>query len=91
MLERDDCPAKLMASAETPDVLVVGGGVIGLAAAWRLAQHGLRVTLLERRELGGGASRVAAGMLAPAAEAEFGAAGRSPERDRKSTRLNSSH
>ena len=52
-LERDDCPAKLMASAETPDVLVVGGGVIGLAAAWRLAQRGLRVTLLERRELGG--------------------------------------
>ena len=40
-----------MASAETSDVLVVGGGVIGLAAAWRLAQRGLRVTLLERREL----------------------------------------
>jgi glycine oxidase len=76
VLERDDCSAKLMASAETPDVLIVGGGVIGLAAAWRLAQCGLRVTLLERRELGGGASRVAAGMLAPAAEAEFGAAGK---------------
>jgi glycine oxidase len=56
------------------DVLVVGGGAIGLAIAWRCAQQGMAVTLVERDELGGGASRVAAGMLGPVAEAGFGRA-----------------
>jgi glycine oxidase len=51
------------------DVAVAGGGAIGLAAAWRAAQLGLRVTVLERDQLGGGASAVAAGMLAPITEA----------------------
>jgi glycine oxidase len=51
------------------DVAVVGGGVIGLAVAWRAAQRGLRVVILERGEVGGGTSRVAAGMLAPVSEA----------------------
>lgn len=47
----------------------MGGGVIGLTVAWRAAQRGLRVVVLERREPGGGASWVAAGMLAPVTEA----------------------
>lgn len=51
------------------DVAVVGGGTIGLATAWRAAQRGLRVQVLERDMLGRGASWVAAGMLAPATEA----------------------
>jgi glycine oxidase len=51
------------------DVAVVGGGVVGLAVAWRAAQRGLRVVVLERGQLGGGTSRVAAGMIAPIAEA----------------------
>jgi glycine oxidase len=50
------------------DVAVVGGGAIGLAIAWRAVRHGLRVVLLERSTVGGGASWVAAGMLAPVAE-----------------------
>src|SRR5919202_4169141 len=54
------------------DVVVVGAGVIGLACAWRAAQRGLRVLVLERDEPGAGASGVAAGMLAPVTEAEFG-------------------
>jgi glycine oxidase len=54
------------------DVLVVGGGVIGLNCAWRLAQRGARVAVLERDLVGGGASRVAAGMLAPVGELSFG-------------------
>jgi glycine oxidase len=55
------------------DVVVVGAGVIGLACAWRCAQLGLRVLVLEREgEPGAGASGVAAGMLAPVTEAEFG-------------------
>jgi glycine oxidase len=53
--------------------VVVGAGVIGLACAWRCAQRGLRVLVLEREaEPGAGASGVAAGMLAPVTEAEPG-------------------
>ncbi|MDX6689025.1 MAG: glycine oxidase [Solirubrobacteraceae bacterium] len=54
------------------DVIVVGGGVIGLAVAWRAAQRGRSVCVLERGALGAGASHVAAGMLAPVTEADPG-------------------
>jgi glycine oxidase len=54
------------------DVAVVGGGVIGLSCAWSLAQRGARVAVLERGEPGAGATRVAAGMLAPVGELTFG-------------------
>src|ERR1700728_3497293 len=57
------------------DVAIVGGGVIGLAVAWRARAKGLSVTVLERGVLGRGTSYVAAGMLAPVAEVEFGEAG----------------
>jgi glycine oxidase len=50
-------------------VAVAGGGVIGLSVAWRAAQRGLHVVVLERDEVGAGTSRVAAGMLAPVSEA----------------------
>jgi glycine oxidase len=52
-------------------VAVVGGGVIGLAVAWRLRQRGCVVTVYDP-DPGAGASDVAAGMLAPAGEASFG-------------------
>ena len=52
------------------DVAVVGAGAIGLAVAWRAAQRGLKVLVLERGEHpGAGTSSVAAGMLAPISEA----------------------
>ena len=54
------------------DVAVVGGGIIGLACAWYAARRGMSVVVLERDRLGGGASDVAAGMLAPVTEADFG-------------------
>lgn len=54
------------------DAVVVGGGLIGLACGWRAAERGLSVAVLERREPGAGASGVAAGMLAPVTEADFG-------------------
>lgn len=54
------------------DAIVVGGGAIGLACAWRAAERGLRVRVLERDEPGAGASGVAAGMLAPVGEATWG-------------------
>ncbi|MEU8183426.1 glycine oxidase ThiO [Micromonospora sp. NPDC049044] len=54
-----------------PDVAVVGAGPIGLAIAWRCAARGLRVVVHDPAP-GSGASAVAAGMLAPVAEAYFG-------------------
>ncbi len=51
------------------DVATVGGGVIGLSVAWRAAERGLRVIVLERGEPGRGTTSVAAGMLAPVSEA----------------------
>ena len=66
-----------MSSDQRFEVAVVGGGIIGLAVAWRARQRGMEVLLLERERIGRGASHVAAGMLAPVAEAEFGDAGRS--------------
>jgi glycine oxidase len=54
------------------DVVVVGGGPIGLACAWRAQQRGLRVLVLERDRVGSGAASVAAGRLAPTTEADFG-------------------
>ena len=58
--------------ANSFDVVVVGGGVVGLAIAWRARRRGLSVVVLERDRVGAGASGVAAGMLAPVTEADFG-------------------
>jgi glycine oxidase len=52
------------------DVLIVGGGVIGMSIAWRCAQRGLAVTVLDPA-VGAGASSTAAGMLAPVTELHF--------------------
>jgi glycine oxidase len=60
----------------SPDVAIVGGGVIGLAVAWRARERGMSVTVIERDATGRGTSHVAAGMLAPVVEVEFGEAGR---------------
>jgi glycine oxidase len=56
----------------TYDVVIVGGGVIGLCCAWRLAQRGAKTVVLDRAEPPAGATRVAAGMLAPIGELAFG-------------------
>jgi glycine oxidase len=56
------------------DVVVVGAGVIGLTCAWRLRQRGLSVAVFDSGQAGAKTSRVAAGMLAPITEVEFGEA-----------------
>lgn len=47
-----------------PDLVVAGGGIVGLTAALVAARRGLRVTLLDQPRAGA-ASRAAAGLLAP--------------------------
>lgn len=58
-------------SAASPDVLVLGGGIIGLVTAWRAAGRGLGVSVADPAP-GGGAARVAAGMLAAVTELHYG-------------------
>jgi glycine oxidase len=52
-------------------VVVAGGGLIGLSVAWRAAQRGFSVTVVDDAP-GAGASYAAAGMLAPVTEASYG-------------------
>ena len=49
-------------------VAVAGGGIIGGAIAWRLAQAGFRVDLFDTGVFGGQASSAGAGMLSPGGE-----------------------
>ena len=54
--------------SETDDVVIVGGGVIGLSIAYALAREGITSTVLDRRELGREASRAGAGLIPPASD-----------------------
>jgi glycine oxidase len=49
-------------------VVVIGAGVAGLGIGWRLVQAGAAVTVLERAQVGNGATTASAGMIAAAAE-----------------------
>jgi glycine oxidase len=59
-------------SKRSYDAIIVGAGIIGLSCAWRLSQRGARVALIDRTSPPAGATRVAAGMLAPVGELAFG-------------------
>jgi len=52
-------------SRPAAEVVIIGGGILGLATAWHLAQRapGVRVCLLERHQLASGATAQAAGLL----------------------------
>src|SRR5512142_2639027 len=49
-------------------VVIIGAGVAGLGIGWRLARAGAQVTVLERAQVGNGATTASAGMIAAAAE-----------------------
>lgn len=58
--------------ADTPDVIVVGGGIVGCATAYYLAREGLQPLLLERATTATEASGANAGMVGPIAGLESG-------------------
>jgi glycine oxidase len=60
-----------MSRTHTSDVLVVGGGIIGLVTAWRAALRGFATAVADPAP-GGGAAQVAAGMLAAVTELHYG-------------------
>ncbi len=66
MLHRPDCI--FMTLNSTQDVVIIGGGIIGLSLAQELALQKLSVTVLDRGQMGQEASSAGAGMLAPRAE-----------------------
>ena len=55
-----------------PKVAIIGGGVVGLGIAWRLAARRAFVEVFDRAAAGAGATHAAAGMLAACTEAEPG-------------------
>src|ERR1017187_4959692 len=55
----------LARSPDVMDVIIIGGGIIGASTAWRLAQAGAAVTLVDAGAPGGGGRLGGAGMLAP--------------------------
>ena len=54
--------------SSSPDVIVVGGGLMGCSVAYRLAERGLRVVVLEKSVPGAEASSAAGGILGPTVE-----------------------
>lgn len=61
----------MTSSSSAVDVVVVGGGVIGLATAWQTARRGLSVAVVDDARLAR-ASWAGAGMLAPVSEVSYG-------------------
>ncbi len=51
-------------------IAIVGGGIIGLSVAWRLAQSGWQIEVFDKAQVGQEASWAAAGMLAPGGEVD---------------------
>ena len=58
----------------TSQVVVVGAGVIGCAVAHELARRGASVRVVDRRDVGQGATQASAGVLAPYITAHVGSA-----------------
>ena len=55
---------------DSPEITVVGAGVIGCAVAYELGRRGAGVRVIESRDIGCGATQASAGVLAPFIEAD---------------------
>lgn len=47
------------------DIIIIGGGIIGVSSAYFLTERGFSVTLIEKNEIGAGASHGNAGLICP--------------------------
>ena len=54
---------------QTSQVVVIGAGIVGCAIAYELGRRGVHVRVIDRREVGQGATQASAGVLAPYIEA----------------------
>ncbi|MBP8535929.1 FAD-dependent oxidoreductase, partial [Streptomyces sp. MK37H] len=59
-------PTAIGPSRPPRSAVVIGAGMVGLATAWSLRNHGVEVTVVERRHPAAGASWGNAGWLSPA-------------------------
>ncbi len=57
-------------TSRSPDIIVIGAGVIGCAVGYELARRGASVQIVDDRAPGMGATQASAGMLAPFTEAK---------------------
>jgi glycine oxidase len=62
--------ATLVTLSRSPNILVVGAGIVGCAIAYELARRGASVQIVDDRPPGMGATQASAGMLAPYTEAK---------------------
>jgi glycine oxidase len=60
--------------AASPDVIIIGAGIVGCAVAHELARQGAQVTVFDANAPGAGASQASAGVLSPHIEAAPGSA-----------------
>ncbi len=58
------------AAEDGASIVIIGGGIIGMSIAWRLAQQNWRVAVFDKSSIGGEASWAGAGMLSPGGEVE---------------------
>ncbi|MCS7192474.1 MAG: FAD-dependent oxidoreductase, partial [Armatimonadetes bacterium] len=60
---------------ERTEVIIIGGGIIGVCSAYFLAQKGVKVLILERDEICSGASYSNAGLVVPSHSVPLSAPG----------------
>jgi glycine/D-amino acid oxidase-like deaminating enzyme len=67
---------------QTADVVIVGGGITGAAMAWRFADAGVRVALVEAARIGRGSTAASSALLMKEPDEDFGVLARRYGKDR---------
>lgn len=70
-MRKDPSPAIILSGSVKADVVIVGGGMMGLSAAYALHKQGLKPIIVERDFCGAGASGKTSGFITPDSEIEL--------------------